>query len=86
MVLLVYLHSMAQSVMELLALIGPAAIIFGAGAVLVIIPIVHSGGERYQHEEYHAQEASSNGDGHEPGSKAGTSVQKVPTTPVRRKR
>ena len=40
-------HSMAQSTLELLALIGPFAIIFGAGAVLVIGPVVRGQGECY---------------------------------------
>jgi len=40
-------HTMAQSTLELLALIGPFAIIFGAGAVLVIGPMVRGQGERY---------------------------------------
>lgn len=40
-------HTMAQSTIELLALIGPFAILFGAGAVLVIGPVVRSQGDRY---------------------------------------
>jgi hypothetical protein len=40
-------HTMAQSSLELLALIGPFAVVFGAGAVLVIGPVVRSQGERY---------------------------------------
>jgi hypothetical protein len=40
-------HTMAQSTVELLALIGPFALVFGAGAVLVIGPVVKSQGERY---------------------------------------
>ena len=40
-------HTMAQSSLELLALIGPFAIVFGAGALLVIGPVVRSQGERY---------------------------------------
>jgi hypothetical protein len=41
-------HTMAQSTVELLALIGPFALLFGLGTVLVINPIVKSEGERYQ--------------------------------------
>jgi hypothetical protein len=40
-------HTMAQSTVELLALIGPFAIVFGAGAVLVIGPVIKTQGERY---------------------------------------
>jgi hypothetical protein len=40
-------HTMAQSSLELLALIGPFAVVFGAGAILVIGPVVRSQGERY---------------------------------------
>jgi hypothetical protein len=43
-------HTMAQSTVELLALIGPFALVFGAGAVLVIGPVVKSGGERYRQQ------------------------------------
>jgi hypothetical protein len=50
-------HSMAQSVWEMLALIGPFAIVFGAGAVLVIGPIVRNQGERYQHRPIRGDEA-----------------------------
>lgn len=42
-------HTMAQSTVELLALIGPFALLFGMGSVLVINPIVKSQGERYEH-------------------------------------
>jgi hypothetical protein len=40
-------HTMAQSTIELLALIGPFALVFGAGAVLVVRPVIKAGGERY---------------------------------------
>jgi hypothetical protein len=40
-------HTMAQSTLELLALVGPFAIVFGAGAVLVVGPVIRSQGERY---------------------------------------
>jgi hypothetical protein len=43
-------HTMAQSTLELLALIGPFAIVFGAGAVLVIGPMVRSQGENVGHQ------------------------------------
>jgi hypothetical protein len=49
-------HTMAQSIWEILALIGPFAIVFGAGAVLVIGPIVRSQGERYQHHPIRGDE------------------------------
>ena len=51
-------HSMAQSIWEMLALIGPFAIVFGAGAVLVIGPIVRNQGERYQHHPIRGDEAA----------------------------
>jgi len=77
---------MAQSVMEVIALIGPAAVIFGAGAFLLIMPIVRSGGDRCQHEEYQAKDVSSNSNGFGPGSRAGTSAQSAAATPWRHKR
>jgi hypothetical protein len=40
-------HTMAQSTLELLALIGPFALLFGAGTVLVIGPVIRSQGEAY---------------------------------------
>ncbi len=86
MVLLVYLHTMAQSAMELLALIGPAAVLFGAGMFIVILPIVRSGGERYQHKEYEPHQVGQNGNGHGPKSEPGQPAQKkAPPAPVRRK-
>ncbi len=83
--LVIYLHTMAQSVMELLALIGPPAVIFGAGTFVIILPIVRAGGERYQHKEVEAHQAGSNGDRH--GSKSGSEqpARKAPAPPVRRK-
>jgi len=60
--------------MDLIALIGPVAVIFGVGAFLVIMPIVRLGGDRYQHEEYQARGVSSNGHGLGPGSRAGKSA------------
>lgn len=83
MVLLVYLHTMAQSAMELLALIGPPAVIFGAGTFIVILPIVRSGGERYQHKEYEPHQVGHNGNGHGPKSEPGQAVKKTPPAPVR---
>lgn len=85
MVILVYLHSATQSVMELLALIGPAAVIFGAGTLIVLLPIVRAGGERYQHDEYHAKQQGSNGNGHSHVTEAGRPAQKAPAAPIRRK-
>ena len=85
MALLVYLHSPAQSVMELLALVGPTAVILGAGTFLVFIPIVRAGGERYQHKEYEPHQVGHNGDGHGPKSDAGKAEKKAPPSPVRRK-
>ncbi len=84
MPLVIYLHTMAQSVLELMALIGPAAVIFGAGLFVVILPIVHAGGERYQHTEFRAHHVGSNGNGHGPRS-GEEQATKVPPTPVRRK-
>ena len=83
--LAIYLHTMAQSVMELLALIGPAAVIFGAGTFVIILPIVRAGGERYQHKEVEAHPVGSNGDSH--GSKSGSEqpAKKVSPAPARRK-
>jgi hypothetical protein len=44
-------HPMTSDVWELLALIGPFGIIFGAGVLLVIGPIIRSQGDRYRHKE-----------------------------------
>ena len=60
-------HSMAQSTMELLALMGPFAIIFGAGAVLVVGPVVRSGGERYSPHQATATETPPAGGEHPDG-------------------
>jgi hypothetical protein len=54
-------HTMAQSTLELLALIGPFAVIFGAGAVLVLGPVVRSGGERYTDHRASAMETPAAG-------------------------
>jgi len=83
--LVIYLHTMAQSVMELLALIGPPAVIFGAGTFVIILPIVRAGGERYQHKEVEPHQVGSNGDSH--GSKSGAEqpASKVSPAPARRK-
>jgi len=54
-------HTMAQSTLELLALIGPFAVIFGAGAVLVLGPIVRSQGEPYSHHPVTAGAADTAG-------------------------
>jgi hypothetical protein len=72
MTLAALLHAQTTDVWELLALVGPFAIVFGAGAVLVIIPIVRSQGERYQHRELGADdvESSRNGNGAAKGVEA----------------
>jgi hypothetical protein len=49
-------HAMTSNVWELLALVGPFGIVFGAGVLLVIGPIVRSQGERYQHREIRPEE------------------------------
>jgi hypothetical protein len=49
-------HTMAQSTLELLALIGPFAVIFGAGAVLVIGPVIRDGQNRYSSPQATATE------------------------------
>jgi len=66
-------HSMAQSTLELLALIGPFAIVFGAGAVLVIGPIIKSGGEKYQHHPIRGDEEPSHTNGSTKPSRAAAS-------------
>jgi hypothetical protein len=70
-------HSMAQSTLELLALIGPFAVVFGAGAILVIGPIIRSQGDKYQHQPIRGDEnpAHTNGsNGHTKPSRAAASV------------
>jgi hypothetical protein len=57
-------HTMAQSTLELLALIGPFAVIFGAGAVLVLGPVVKSGGERYSEHQATATDTPAAGGEH----------------------
>jgi hypothetical protein len=66
-------HSMAQSIWEMLALIGPFAIVFGAGAVLVIGPIVRNQGERYQHRPIRGDEAAPHTNGSAKPSRAAAS-------------
>jgi hypothetical protein len=51
-------HTMAQSTVELLALIGPFALVFGAGAVLVIGPVIKTQGERYTAQPVTATETA----------------------------
>jgi hypothetical protein len=69
MTLAVFLHLQATDVWELVALIGPFAVVFAAGVSLIIVPIVRAGGEGYQHREYKAGEEpvrhNGNGSGHE---------------------
>ena len=59
------LHAQTADVWELLALVGPFTVVFGAGAVLVIVPIVRAQGERYEHREVRPEESkpSRNGNG-----------------------
>ncbi len=66
-------HSMAQSIWEILALIGPFAIVFGAGAVLIIGPIVRHQGERYQHQPIRGDEKPVHTNGNTKPSRAATS-------------
>jgi hypothetical protein len=66
-------HSMMQSVWEMLALIGPFAIVFGAGAVLIIGPIVRHGGERYQHHPIRGDEKPPHTNGSTKPSRAAAS-------------
>ncbi len=66
-------HSMAQSIWEMIALIGPFAIVFGAGAVLVIGPIVRSQGERYQHHAIRGDETHAHTNGSTKPSRAAAS-------------
>lgn len=84
--LVVFLHVLSSDPLEILALIGPFAVVFGAGIVLIIIPIVRSGGERYEHLEYRVDEKqlTRNGDGHGSGhhAPAAEAAEKVaPTAP-----
>ena len=69
-----WLHLQTSDPWEIIALIGPFAIVFGAGIVLVIIPIVRSGGERYEHIEYRADEKQTARNGNEHGSGGGGSA------------
>jgi hypothetical protein len=66
-------HTMAQSIWELLALIGPFAIVFGAGAILVIGPIVKAQGDRYQHQPIRGDEAPAHTNGSTKPSRAAAS-------------
>lgn len=67
-------HSMAQSTLELLALIGPFAVVFGAGAILVIGPIIRSQGDRYQHQPIRGDEKPPQSNGHTKPSRAAASA------------
>jgi hypothetical protein len=64
---------MMQSIWEMLALIGPFAIVFGAGAVLIIGPIVRHGGERYQHHPIRGDEQPPHTNGSTKPSRAAAS-------------
>ena len=66
-------HTSVQSLFELLALLGPFAIVFGAGAVLVIGPIIKSGGERYQHQAIRGDEKPQHTNGSTKPSRAAAS-------------
>lgn len=68
-------HSMAQSTLELLALLGPFAIVFGAGAILVINPIIKSQGDKYQHTAIRGDEKPlhTNGNSTKPSRAAASS-------------
>jgi hypothetical protein len=73
MTLVAFLHVVTGDPWELVALIGPFSIVFGAGIVLVIIPIVRAGGERYQHREYRGDDkvpGNGSGPGHHGGAHA----------------
>jgi hypothetical protein len=70
-----YIHTVTQDPWELLALVGPFGAVFGAGVILVIIPIVRAGGDRYQHRELRGDEekpySNGNGAGAHGATKAG---------------
>jgi hypothetical protein len=85
MLLVVYLHTMSQSVLELLALMGPAAVIFGAGTFVVILPIVRAGGDRYRHKEHVPEQVATNGHNHSRNGKAEHPAEQRPETSAPRK-
>jgi len=66
-------HTSVQNAFELLALLGPFAIVFGAGAVLIIGPIVRSQGERYQHHPIRGDEKPQHTNGSTKPSRAAAS-------------
>jgi len=74
------LHAQTTDVWELLALVGPFTIVFGAGVLLVIMPIVRTQGERYEHRELQAEAGKKtvNGERH---ARPEESVEEVPTAP-----
>ncbi|HKF76922.1 MAG TPA: hypothetical protein VKF59_12320 [Candidatus Dormibacteraeota bacterium] len=72
MLLVAFLHVVTSDPWELVALIGPFSVVFGAGIILVILPIVRAGGERYENREFRGdKEASRNGNGSGPGHHGG---------------
>ncbi len=66
MSLAVFLHVLSSDPWEVMALVGPFGVVFGAGIWLIIRPIVRSGGERYEHIEYRpdGKQVPPNGNGH----------------------
>ena len=58
-----FLHVPATDPWEVLALVGPFGVVFGAGVILVIIPIVRAGGDRYQHRELRGDEQKPHANG-----------------------
>jgi hypothetical protein len=66
-------HTMAQNIWEILALIGPFAIVFGAGAVLIIGPLVRHGGDRYKHHPIRGDEKPQHTNGSTKPSRAAAS-------------
>jgi len=85
LVLAPLLHAQTTDVWELLALVGPFTIVFGAGIVLVIMPIVRSQGERYQHREHRVEEDETHRNGN--GTKANAETKRhdadQPAVPTR---
>ena len=71
------LHAQTTDVWELLALVGPFTVVFGAGILLVIMPIVRAQGERYQHREHRPEEGEASRNGH--GAAKGVDAKKQET-------
>jgi hypothetical protein len=66
-------HTAVQNAFELLALMGPFAIVFGAGALLIIGPIVKHQGDRYQHQPIRGDEKPAHTNGSTKPSRAAAS-------------